>query len=155
VDGGGLDGWAEDFVISRFSDPGNALRVTGELARARVVADRSAEIAGEVEKAETLAQTLADRLGRGEITLKRYDAAVGPLDRHIAELQAEAKTLKPTASGPTAVMTRAEATQMWEDASPTDRRTLLRQALAGRKIIVNPANPSAPRAFDAGRVVVR
>lgn len=154
VDGGELDGWAKDFVITRFSDPGNALRVTGELARARMAADRSAEIAAEVEKAEDLAQTLSDRLGRGEITLARYDAVVAPLDRRLAELRAEAKSLRPKRSGPVPVMTRAEATQMWAGASSADRRSLLRQALAGRKMIVNPADPSAPRAFDPGRVIV-
>jgi DNA invertase Pin-like site-specific DNA recombinase len=154
VDGGGLDGWVRDFVITRFSDARNALRVSGALAQARTAADRAAAIADEIAKAEELAQQLADRLGRGEITLPRFDAAVGPLDRRIAELQAEAHALEPAAAGLTAVLSPAEAAVMWRDAPPAERRTLLRQALAGKALVVNQADPAAPRAFDPHRVTV-
>lgn len=154
VDGGSLDGWIRDFVIARFSDPRNALRVGAALTKARAAADKAAELAGEITKAEELAQQLSDRLGRGELPLARYDAAVAPLDRRIAALRAEAKALTPTVAGVTSVLSVEEATAMWVSSSNTERRALLRQALAGQQLVVHPADPTAPRAFDPGRVTV-
>lgn len=155
VDGGELDGWVRAFVIARFSDARNAPELSGALARARATADKAAELAGEIEQAEALAQQLSDRLGRGEITLARYDAAVGPLDKRIAELRAQAAQLEPATPGLTAVMSAEDAAQMWEDAPPAERRSLLRQALAGKTLVVNGATPGAPRAFDPARVDVK
>lgn len=155
VDGGGLDVWARDFVIVRFSDPRNAPFVSAALAKARAAADKSAHLAEEIRKAEELAQALSDRLGRGEINLTRYDAAVGPLDKRIAELRAEAQSLEPAAAGLTAVLSREEAIELWRDSSVPERRSFLQQALAGRNLVVHPANPEAPREFDQTRVAVK
>ena len=154
VDGCGLDGWARDFVIVRLSDPRSAPQIGAALARARAAADRAAELADEIAKAEELAQQLADRLGRGEIGLARYDAAIGPLDKRIAELRSEACTLEPAAAGVTAVLSRSEAAALWEDSETPERRRLLRQALAGQRLVVKPADREAPPAFNPDRVAV-
>lgn len=154
VDGGELDKWVRAFVIARFSDARNAPQISSTLAKARQVADQAAKLAAEIAQAEELAQRLADRLGRGELTLARYDAAVGPLDKRIADLRAQAAELEPATPGLTAVMTEAEATELWRSGPPAEKRALLKQALAGRTLVVNGATPGAPRAFDPARVVV-
>ena len=41
----------------------------------------------------SVAEALSDRLGRGDITLSRYDIAVRPLDERIAKLKAERAAL--------------------------------------------------------------
>lgn len=155
VDGGSLDAWARSFVVVRLSDPDNAPAVSAALTKARAAADKAAHLADEIRQAEELAQALADRLGRGEINLARYDAAVGPLDKRIAELRAEAQTLEPVAAGLTAVLDREEAVELWQDSSVPERRAYLQQALAGRNLIVKPAMPEAPREFDEARVTVQ
>lgn len=155
VDGGSLDTWVKHFVIARLSASQNAPLVSAALAKARSMADKAAHLAEEIRQAEELAQALADRLGRGEINLVRFDAAVGPLDKRLAVLRAEAKALAPSTPGPTAALTREEAAELWQQSTTVERRTLLQQALAGQRLVVEPAKPEAPREFDESRVVVR
>lgn len=154
VDGGSLDDWVRDFVIARYSDEREAPRIGAAQAKARAAADRAQKVADDIAQAEELAQQLADRLGRGEINLARYDAAVAPLDRRIADLQAEAQMLAPQMLGVMTVLTKEEAAAMWEDATPAERRTMLLQALAGRQLVVKPADKTKPREFDPDRVTV-
>lgn len=154
VDGGSLDGWVRDFVIYRFSDPREAPRIGAAQAKARVAADRAKQIDADIAQAEELAQQLSDRLGRGELTLARYDAAVAPLDKRIADLRAEAAELAPQLTGVMTVLTKDEATAMWQGATPAEQRTMLLQALAGRQLVVKPAEAGRPREFDPERVTV-
>lgn len=154
VDGGGLDGWARDFVIVRLSDRRTAPQIGAALARARAVADRAAQVAEQVAQAEELAQQLSDRLGRGEISLARYDAAVAPLDKRLAELRAEASTLQPAVAGVTTVLNRAEAAALWHDSETPERRRLLLQALAGQRLVVNGAEREGRPVFNPDRVKV-
>lgn len=154
VDGGSLDEWARNFVVARFSDPRNAPAVSAALAKARATADKAAHLAEEIRQAEELAQALSDRLGRGEINLVRYDAAISPLDKRLAELRAEAQALVPAVAGLTAVLSRKEAIELWGSSTTPEQRTFLQQALAGQKLVVKQANAEAPREFDPARVVV-
>jgi DNA invertase Pin-like site-specific DNA recombinase len=154
VDGGSLDGWVRDFVIARLSDERDAPRIGAAQAKVRAAADRSQQIAADIAQAEELAEQLSDRLGRGELTLARYDAAVAPLDRRIAALRAEAQALAPQLAGVMTVLTREEATAMWQGATSAERRTMLLQALAGRQLVVKPAEAGKPREFDPERVTV-
>jgi hypothetical protein len=91
---------------------------------------------------EQLALALSDRLGRREITLDRYDAAVRPLDRQIAELRARREALgDPQAPPADAGAGRVVWQERWDAADPSERRTLLRMALRGRVLPVGPADP--------------
>ncbi|MFJ4672992.1 recombinase family protein [Kitasatospora purpeofusca] len=155
VDGGGLDTWVRDFVVVRLSSSQNALLVSAGLAKARAAADQAAHLAEEIRQAEELAQTLADRLGRGEINLARYDAAVAPLDRRLTELRDKAQKLKPEGARLAAALTRTEAIKLWAGATAPERRSFLLQALAGRRLVVNPAKSEGPREFDDARVAIQ
>ncbi len=79
--------------------------LVGRLARPMRSKPTSRELESEATRldlaiadAERVAEALSDRLGRGEITLSRYDIAVRPLDERIAKLRAEREALGDTAS---------------------------------------------------------
>ena len=46
-----------------------------------------------IAEAENVAEALADRLGRGDMTRFRYDVVIRPLDERIAKLKAERSAL--------------------------------------------------------------
>lgn len=90
-----------------------------------------------------LPKELSGRLGRREITLKRYDVAVAPLDKRILQLRAELAELDsvPTAVADPVVVaaSREECTARWNAATVAERRNLIRQALPNRRIVITPA----------------
>ena len=85
---------------------------------------------------------MADRLGRGEITLARHDAVTGPLDARLAGLRAKREALNGAPGPVPAAQSRAGWAARWEDAAHDERRALLRTALRGRVIVVGPADPA-------------
>jgi negative regulator of sigma E activity len=96
-----------------------------------------------LSECEHLAEELSGRLGRGEITLKRYDVVIVPLDKRIAELRAWLAALD---SVPRAVVdpvveaaSREEWMERWSAATVAERRNLIRQALTNRRIVIAPA----------------
>ena len=108
---------------------------------------------------EHLAEELSGRLGRREITLKRYDVAMAPLNKRIAELRAELAELDnvpPAVADPVVVAaSREEWTARWNAATVVERRNLIRQALPNRRIVITPAvRPSGYPNFDTGRIVI-
>lgn len=142
-------------VVAILSDPRHAAAVE---AAAAASSSKRREIEAAITECEDLAEKLADRLGRGEIALRRYDTAVRPLDRRIAELAQQLADLDadPVADVDPmlAASSREQWAQRWKDAEVRERRALLRQALRGRKLRVMPADPAAPRRFDPRRVVL-
>ena len=112
-----------------------------------------------MSECEHLADELSGRLGRREITLQRYDVAMAPLDKRIAELRAELAELNrvPTAVADPAVAaaSREEWTVRWNTATVAERRNLIRQALTNRRILIAPAvqAPGRPK-FDLKRIVI-
>ncbi len=156
VDQRDLDRHVGALVVAFLGDPRHAAAVE---AAARAVSAARRGLEEELGECERLAEQLAGRLGRGEINLTRYDSAVAPLDRRIAELgrQVEELDAEPTdAVGPEVVAaSREERQARWEAAAVTERRALVRRALRGRRLLVMPADPDAPRGeFDPHRVVV-
>jgi hypothetical protein len=107
---------------------------------------------------EHLAEKLAVRLGRREITLARYDAATTPLDKRLAELCAELAALDTSADEPVppeaAAASLAERKTRWGVATIPERRNLLRRALRSRRLLVMPADRHGPRRFDPERIVI-
>jgi hypothetical protein len=107
---------------------------------------------------EHLAEELSGRLGRREITLQRYDVAMAPLDKRIAELRAELAELDrvPTAVADPAVeaASREEWTARWNAATVAEQRNLIRQALTNRRIVIAPAVRSGGPRFDPKRIVI-
>lgn len=149
IDQRGLDEHARELVIAVLSDPGHAAAIE---AAARDGAGRAAELDREITLADDDALVIAGRFGRGEISRARYDAATIPLDERIAKLRAERAALD-TPSPPPAAVSRAAWESRWESAEPAERRALLKTALRGRRLVVEPADPS-DRTNVAGRLRV-
>lgn len=75
-----MDEAVSALVIEILSDPRNTAAIE---TSAREIASETARLDLEIAEAEAVAEALADRLGRGEIPLTRYDVAVRPLDARI------------------------------------------------------------------------
>lgn len=157
VDQRELDRHVGALVVAILADPRHAAAIE---AAAQSIGEQRRTLDAAIAEAEGLAEQLADRLGRGEITLRRYDTAVRPLDRRLAELLRQRAELHAEPAVDLAPEVLAASRGQWQkrwDAPTTtvaDRRALLRQALRGRRILVMPADPTAPRRFDPRRIVI-
>jgi site-specific DNA recombinase len=139
VDQRELDAEARKLTIRILSDPRHAAQVEAAAARH---AEQAIALDSLIADAEETALKLADRLGRGEMTLERYDAAVGPLDTRLADLRAKREALNGAPGPVPAAQSRAGWAARWANATPDERRALLRMALRGRVIVVGPADPA-------------
>ena len=145
-----LDAAARELAIAILSDPRHAAQVE---AAAAAHAEQAATLDALIADAEQTALAMADRLGRGEITLARHDAVTGPLDARLADLRTKRETLNGAPGPVPAAQSRAGWAARWEGATPAERRTLLRMALRGRVIVVGPADP-ADRADVTRRITI-
>jgi DNA invertase Pin-like site-specific DNA recombinase len=140
VDQRTMDAAVSALVIEILSDPRNTTAIE---SAARQIASETARLDLAIAEAEDVAEALADRLGRGEITLTRYDVAVKPLDARIAKLRAERDALPDPGSADPMTQQPLEATreqwkQRWDAADHKERRDLLKMALRGKHIVVAP-----------------
>jgi len=141
VDQRALDEAAAVLVVEILSDSRNTAAIE---AAARQVASEAARLDSEIADAEAVAAALADRLGRGEITLARYDIAVAPLDQRIARLKAERAALAPAELQEIPLeASREQWRRRWEDADHKERRDLLTMALRGKHLVVEPVEKGA------------
>jgi DNA invertase Pin-like site-specific DNA recombinase len=152
-----LDRHVGALVVRILSDPRHAEALE---AAAKATEDKRRPLRAELSECEHLAEELSGRLGRREINLKRYDVAIAPLDKRIAELRAELAELDsaPTAVADPAIVaaSREEWTARWNAATVAERRNLIRQALAGRQILIAPSvRPSGYPKFDPRRIVIK
>src|SRR5260370_11338767 len=90
IDQRALDEAATALAIEILADPRHADAIE---ATAREIESEAARLDLAIAEAESVAEALADRLGRGDITLSRYDIAIRPLDERIAKLKAERAAL--------------------------------------------------------------
>lgn len=154
IDWRGLDDHVRELTLAILADPRHAEAIeTASQARA----DERADLEGQIERDEQLAAELAARLGRNELTLARFDAAIAPLDRRLAQLRARLAEVRQADAAEdgeveTDAATLAEWRARWEAAELDEKRFLIKRALRGRLLVVNPADPRAPRAFDPNRV---
>ncbi len=149
VDQRALDEAAAALAIAILADPRHAAAIE---AVAREVESQTAQLNLAIAEAESVAEALADRLGRGDIPLARYDIAVRPLDERIAKLKAEHAALgggPPPQRPPRA--SREHWLRRWEDADPEERRALLKMALRGRRLVVGPATGTRAERADVTR----
>ena len=153
VDQRDLDRHLAALVVAVLADPRHAAAVE---SAAQAAANQRRQLEAAIADAEHTAELLAARLGRNEIKLSRYDAAVRPLDRRITELQRQLDDLdaEPTtpASAEVVAASRTEWQHRWTVATVGERRTLVRMALRGRRLFVGPADPHQ-RTDVAGRIV--
>ncbi|MGH3547236.1 MAG: recombinase family protein [Pseudonocardiaceae bacterium] len=157
VDQRQLDRHVGALVVRILADPRHTEAIE---AAAKATQDKRRPLRAELSECEHLADELSGRLGRREITLQRYDVAMAPLDKRIAELRAELVELDnsvPAAVADPAVeaASREEWTARWNAATVAERRNLIRQALTNRRIVIAPAIRSSGRPkFDPKRIVI-
>jgi site-specific DNA recombinase len=157
VDQRELDRHVKKLTVAILADPRHAAAIE---AAARQTADRRATIDAEIAELEHTAVELSGRLGRLEMTLARYDAAVAPLDRRLAELHAERERLgepvdlDPATARQLTRRSKAAWSARWDAATVPEQRRLIRMALRGRKLVVMPLDRHAPRVFDPNRIVL-
>jgi site-specific DNA recombinase len=96
VDQRALDEAAGAIAVAILSDSRHAGAIE---SATRELESEAARLDLAIAEAERVAEALADRLGRGELTLSRYDIANRPLDERIAKLKAEREALGDTAPG--------------------------------------------------------
>jgi site-specific DNA recombinase len=157
VDQRELDRHIGALVVRILADPRHAEAVE---AAAKATESKRRPLLAELSDCEHLAEELSGRLGRREITLQRYDVAIAPLDTRIAELRAELAELDSappaTASPAIEAASREEWTARWNAATVAEQRTLIRQALRNRRIVIAPAVRSSGRPkFDPKRIVIQ
>lgn len=157
VDQRELDKHVGELVATIMADPRHAAAVE---AASKVRTDRRQQLNDDLERAEQLAAELSGRLGREEISIDRYDAAIAPLDKKIARIRADLAKLgdEPDVDLPAEPAASASALatwrRRWEDAEVVEKRVLLRRALRGRWLVVNPLPLTAPRKFDPKRIEI-
>jgi DNA invertase Pin-like site-specific DNA recombinase len=139
IDQRALDAAIPALVIEILADPGNA----GEIETAALeTASEATRLDLEIADAEEVAEALADRLGRGEITLVHYDVAIKPVDERIARLKAERAALPEPEPSPVAQplgTSREQWTQRWDKAAYKEKRDLIKMALRGKHLVIAPA----------------
>jgi hypothetical protein len=148
VDQRGLDEAAEALTIEILADPRHADAIE---ATAREMESEAARLDLGIAEAENVAEALADRLGRGDMTRSRYDIAIRPLDERIAKLKAERAALGgPFPQRPPAA-SREHWQRRWKEADTEERRALLKMALRGRRLIIDPASRKLAERSDVTR----
>ncbi|RMI28971.1 recombinase family protein [Nocardia stercoris] len=149
-----LDTALGSLVVTILSDPRHAEAVN---TAAVAAAEKRRPIADDLATAEELATQLSGRLGRGEISLERYDAAVEPLDRRIAELRGKLDALDAVHAVDDSQEAVAESVEVWtarwDAANVAEKRALIKRALRGKRVKIMPATVRGP-VFDRDRVVV-
>jgi site-specific DNA recombinase len=148
VDQRDLDEAAAALVIEILADPRHAAEIE---AVAREVESEASRLDLAIAEAESVAEALAARLGRGDITLTRYDIAVRPLDERIAKLKAERAALGGPSPRQPPRASREHWRRRWQDADSEERRALLKMALRGRRLIVGPATGTRAERTDVTR----
>jgi DNA invertase Pin-like site-specific DNA recombinase len=134
IDQRGLDEAAATLVVEILSNPRNANAI-------EAAAREAARLDLAITEAEDVAEVLADRLGRGELPLSRYNVAARPLDDRIKKLKAERAALpNPATQQPPAQETsREQWRKRWDNADHKEKRDLLKMALRGEHLVVAPA----------------
>lgn len=150
-----LDYHMREFTVTALSDSRHSAIVE---AAAKSIQSTRAKLEGQIDDAEQLANALADKLGRGEMKLERYEVAAPPLETRLTELRgqlAELDTLPvPEATDEDLAASRAEWEARWDAETTTtaERRELIKRALRGRRLVIAPLDKHAPRKFDRNRI---
>jgi DNA invertase Pin-like site-specific DNA recombinase len=148
IDQRGLDHAAEELTIEILADPRHAGAIE---ATTREIETEAARLDLAIAEAEDVAEALADRLGRGEMTRSRYDIAVRPLNERIVNLKGERDTLGTPSRQRLPTASREHWQRRWKEADPKERRALLKVALRGRHLVISPASLKQAERSDVTR----
>jgi site-specific DNA recombinase len=148
-----LDEAAAALAIEILSDDRHADAIE---AMSRELESEAARLDLAIADAESVAEALSDRLGRGEVTLSRYDIAVRPLDERLAKLRAEREALGNTTSQRPQRASHEHWQRRWNSADTEEKRTLLKMVLRSRRLIIAPAEPGASSRYSdvTGRITI-
>ena len=138
VDQRGLDDAAEALAIEILADPRHADAIE---ATAREIETEAARLDLAIAEARNVAEALADRLGRGDMTRSRYDIAIRPLDERIAKLEAERVAIGDPSPQRLPIASREHWQRRWKGADTEEKRELLKMALRGRRPVHRPRQP--------------
>jgi hypothetical protein len=140
VDQRALDSAARALVVEILSDVRNTEQIE---SAASAAASEAVQLDIKIAEAEAVAEALANRLGRGEITLDRYDMLIKPVDERITSLRAERSAVPdpgPVLGEQQPLGTsRAQWRQRWDTADHKGKRDLLKMALRGKHLVIQPA----------------
>jgi site-specific DNA recombinase len=148
VDQRGLDEAAGALALAILSDSRHAGAIE---SASRELGSEAARLDLAIVEAERVAEALGDRLGRGELTLSRYEVAIRPLDERIVRLKAEREALGDTVPGALWQSSREHWQRRWDDADTAEKRELLKMALRGRRLVVDPASLKRTERSDVTR----
>jgi hypothetical protein len=148
VDQRALDQAAEALTVEILADSRNADAIE---ATARELEIEAARLDLAIADAENVAEALADRLGRGDMTRSRYGMAIRPLDERIAKLKAERAALGVSFPQRPSAANREHWQRRWKEGDTEERRTLLKMALRGRRLIIDPASRKFAERSDVTR----
>jgi site-specific DNA recombinase len=148
VDQRGLDEAAAALAIEILADPRHADAVETTAREMKTEADRL-DLA--IAEAENVAEALADRLGRGDMTRSRYDVVIRPLDERVVKLKAERAALGDLSLQRPPAASHEHWQRRWKEADAGERRVLLKMALRGRRLIIDPASPKRAERSDVTR----
>ena len=127
-------------MVEILSDARNTEQIE---SAAYAAASEAVQLDIKIAEAEAVAEALTGRLGRGEITLARYDLVIKPVDERIASLQAERDAVPdpgPVLGAQQSLgASRAQWRQRWDTADHKGKRDLLTMALRGKHLVIQPA----------------
>jgi resolvase-like protein len=159
VDQRALDLHVKTLVATFLSSPKHAEQIEAAAAARRSLDDQRSTLEDKIADLEHTATELAARLGRGEISLTRHDAAAAPLDKRLAKLRSDLEELTeqlkstPKVGAQQVKASREVWEKRWDAATTEEKRTLLRRALISRELVVGPVVKPGP--FNSDRVTVR
>ena len=118
------------------------------------MADRLTEINAEIADGDGLQIALAERLGRGAMSLAAFDRANEPLAKALARLHAERETLDGGApTGPASAQSATAVAAQWDAGTNAERRAMLTQALGASTMYLDRyVQRPGPRSFDRNRL---
>jgi hypothetical protein len=144
IDQRGMDAAAAALAIEILADPRHADLIE---ATAREIESEAIRLDLAIAEAERVADALADRLGRGEMTRARYDIAIRPLDERAAKLRTEHDALGDPSPKRIPRASREHWQRRWKAAVTEEKRALLTMALRGRRLTIDPG-PSGTEGTD-------
>ncbi|MFN2383256.1 MAG: recombinase family protein [Gemmatimonadota bacterium] len=145
-----VDDALRDLVMEVLADPAHAARLAAACAQ---TAQLAGELAEQIAAAQRVREQLGDRLGRGEIDIDTFDAAIKPLTQRLTRLQAERDALAAESAGelPDPDAGADELARQWDVGDVAERRAMLLTALRGKRVRMLPA---AGRVWSKDRIEV-
>lgn len=150
----GVDEYLRELVVIRLSDPKVAAGLNAALARHNARAD---ELSQAIERDEALSTQLAKALAdeREPMPWDAYQAASRPINKRLAGYRTELDELRAVTPEAMQAQDAADVAADWDRGTVEYRRSLLRTATRGVKVVITPVGRTgSSNRFDTSRVQV-